>query len=95
MEKGDQDAGGDAHQIHIEVAQVVLAGARQAAAESHAGGVAGGGGDEHHEDDDQHLGEVAQPTLTGVVLQVGVGHKTDDRIKRKGFLHVSNPVRIE
>lgn len=93
--EGDQDAGGDAHQIHIEVAQVVLAGARQAAAESHAGGVAGGGGDEHHEDDDQHLGEVAQPTLTGVVLQVGVGHEGDNGVEGEGGLHGADAVGVE
>ena len=93
--EGDQDAGGDAHQIHIEVAQVVLAGARQAAAESHAGGVAGGGGDEHHEDDDQHLGEVAQPALTGVVLQVGVGHEGDNGVEGEGGLHGADAVGVE
>ena len=60
--KRNQNAGGHLDQISIEVAHVVLALASQSADKG------GGGGDEHHEDNDQHLAEIGQAGLTGVVL---------------------------
>ena len=63
--------------------------------ERHAGGVAAGRGDEHHEDDDQHLGEIAQAALAGIVLQVGIGHEADDGVEGQRRLHISNAVGVE
>ena len=66
--KRNQNAGGHLDQISIEVAHVVLALASQSADKGDAGGVASGGGHEHHVSDDQHLAEIRQAGLTGVVL---------------------------
>ena len=66
--EGEQHAGGDAHQVHKEVAHVVSGPSGQPADKGHAGGIAAGCRDKHHKDNDQHLGEVAQTALAGVVL---------------------------
>ena len=93
--EGQQHAGGDANQIGKEVAYMIFCLAGQAADERDTGGIAAGCGNKHHKDDDQHLGEVAQAAFAGVVLQVGVGHKTNDGIKGQVRLHALNPVGIQ
>ena len=66
--EGQEHPGGDPNQVGKEVAHVVLALASQSADKGDAGGVASGGGHEHHVSDDQHLAEIGQAGLTGVVL---------------------------
>ena len=66
--EGQEHPGGDPNQVGKEVAHVVLCFPGQPPDEGHAGGVAAGGGDKHHKGDDQHLAQVAQAGLTGVVL---------------------------
>ena len=93
--EGQEHPGGDPNQVGKEVAHVVLCFPGQPPDEGHAGGVAAGGGDKHHKGDDQHLGEIGQSRLTGIVLEVGVCHKADDGVEGKGFLHGANPVGVE
>ena len=93
--EGQQHTGGDADQIGKEVAHIVLRLPGQAPDKGHAGGIAAGRRDEHHEDDDQHLGEIAQAALTGVVLKVGVGHEADDGVEGQRGLHAPDPIGIE
>ena len=60
---------------------LILGFASQAADKGDTGGVAAGGRYKHHKDDNQHLGEIGKPRLTGIMLQVCVGHEADDCIE--------------
>ena len=79
--EGQQHAGDDANQIDKIIANLILRFSGQAADESHTGSIAAGRRNKHHKDDDQHLGKIAQSAFACIVLQVGVGHKTDDGVK--------------
>ena len=93
--EGDQDAGGDPHQVHKEIADILGALSRKAPDKGDARRVAAGRGHKHHENNDQHLREIAQAALPRVVLQVGVGHEADDGIERQRRLHVPDSVGVK
>ena len=93
--KRQQHTGDDSHQVHKKVSHIVLGFPSQTTDERDAGRVTGGSGNKHHEDDHQHLRQVRQTGFTGIVLQVGIGHKADDGIERKRLLHSPDSIGVE
>ncbi len=59
------------------------------------GGISAGGRNKHHKGDDQHLGEIRQAAFACVMLQIGVGHKTDDGVKAEIRPHRIDSVGIK
>ena len=93
--EGQQYTGGDANQIGKKVSHIVLRFSSQATDKGHTGSIAAGCRNKHHKDNDQHLRKIAQSAFTRVVLQIGVGHKTDNGIEGQSGFHSLNPIGIQ
>ena len=88
----DQDPGCDPYHISVKIPQLSSG---KSSAECHAGRITAGCWSEHHKNDDTHLRCIGKSAFTGIMLQVGVCHKTDDRIKGKTWLHSFNAIWIQ
>ena len=93
--QGQQYPGDDPDQIAVEVAYAYLGLSRQASDKGDAGSIAAGRGNKHHKGNDHHLGQIRHACFSGIVLQVGVGHKADDGVEGQGRLHSFNPIGIK
>ncbi|MPM45909.1 hypothetical protein SDC9_92601 [bioreactor metagenome] len=78
--KGQEHTGRDSDKIGIEVAEGFGSAGKSpdsGCADSKSGGRRG----KHHEDNHHHLAQVRKARFSGIVLEVGIRHKTNDRVK--------------
>ena len=93
--EGDQDTGRDPDQIREKISHIIFCLSRKPADKSHTGRIPAPRRDKHHKGDHHHLGEIGKSGLSGIMLKICIRHKTDNCIKRKGFLHCSHTVGIQ